>query len=574
MNRIASIVPEFLQFNIVDSANLILLLGFILILGAIGGRLFQKLKIPQVVGYIVIGIFIGQSGFQILSSQVITALDPINSLALSLIGFLIGAELKTSVIKKYGKQFTGILLFESIVPFIVVSIVATLFTYLATKDFVLAISLGLILGAISAATAPAATTDVLKENRTRGPLTTTVLGIVAMDDAVALILYAITSSIASNLLGGQNLSLGIQLLTLAYDIFGSILMGCFVGFILSLLLKNIMNNEGRILSFSLGFLFLSTGICALLNLDNILCSMAIGFFLVNFAPAKIKPVFSLIDKYTPPIYVLFFVLVGAKLNIWNVTPFLAIIAIIYVICRTIGKTIGAILGSWLTKAPTTVRKYLPFCLLSQAGVAIGLSIAAGQQFQDTIGGTIMLIITATTFIVQIVGPICVKYGVTKAEECGLDITEEDIMKRCKVSDVECAGNPICNKNSPAIISENESLPKIINSFGKNHNQNYVVQNEKGKLAGIITLEYLKESLLIMDFYEAMMAEDIMEETELFVTPEMPIPEVMNLFSENDIEALPILDKEGNVLGIAEKSAIEHYLHGKILEVHQKLAMLG
>ena len=144
MNRIASIVPEFLQFNIVDSANLILLLGFILILGAIGGRIFQKLKIPQVVGYIVIGIFIGQSGFQILSSQVITALDPINSLALSLIGFLIGAELKTSVIKKYGKQFTGILLFESIVPFIVVSIVATLFTYLATKDFILAISLGLI----------------------------------------------------------------------------------------------------------------------------------------------------------------------------------------------------------------------------------------------------------------------------------------------------------------------------------------------------------------------------------------------------------------------------------------------
>ena len=468
MNRIASIVPEFLHFNIVDSANLILLLGFILILGAIGGRLFQKLKIPQVVGYIVIGIFIGQSGFQILSSQVITALDPINSLALSLIGFLIGAELKTSVIKKYGKQFTGILLFESIVPFIVVSIVATLFTYLATKDFILAISLGLILGAISAATAPAATTDVLKENRTRGPLTTTVLGIVAMDDAVALILYAITSSIASNLLGGQNLSLGIQLLTLAYDIFGSILMGCFVGFILSLLLKNIMNNEGRILSFSLGFLFLSTGICALLNLDNILCSMAIGFFLVNFAPAKIKPVFSLIDKYTPPIYVLFFVLVGAKLNIWNVTPFLAIIAIIYVICRTIGKTIGAILGSWLTKAPITVRKYLPFCLLSQAGVAIGLSIAAGQQFQDTIGGTIMLIITATTFIVQIVGPICVKYGVTKAEECGLDITEEDIMKRCKVSDVECAGKPICDKNSSAIISENESLPKIINAFGKNH----------------------------------------------------------------------------------------------------------
>jgi CBS domain-containing protein len=302
--------------------------------------------------------------------------------------------------------------------------------------------------------------------------------------------------------------------------------------------------------------------------------MAIGFFLVNFAPAKVRQVFEFIEKYTPPIYVLFFVLVGAKLNIWNVTSFLGIIAIVYVLCRTIGKTIGSKLGAKLTKAPITVYKYLPFCLLSQAGVAIGLSIAAGQQFQDTIGSTIMLIVTATTFIVQILGPICVKYGVTKAEECGLDITEEDIMKQCKVSDVSCAGLPICDKNSTAIISENESLPTLINSFGKNHNQNYVVKTENGKLAGIITLEYLKESLLIMDFYEAMMAEDIMEETELFVTPEMPIPEVMNLFTENDVEALPILDKEGNVLGIAEKSAIEHYLHAKILAVHQKLAMLG
>lgn len=574
MNVIADIVPEFMHFNFVDSANLILLLGFILILGAIGGRLFQKLKIPQVVGYIVIGIIIGQSGFQILSSQVITALDPINSLALSLIGFLIGAELKTSVIKKYGKQFTGILLFESIVPFVVVSIAVTLITFFVTKDFVLAICLGLILGAISAATAPAATTDVLKENRTRGPLTTTVLGIVAMDDAVALILYAITSSIASNLLGGQSLSLGTQLLTLVYDIFGSILMGCFIGFILSLLLKNIMNNEGRSLSFSLGFLFLSTGICALINLDNILCSMAIGFFLVNFAPAKIRAVFEFIEKYTPPIYVLFFVLVGAKLNIWNVTSFLGIIAIVYVLCRTIGKTIGAKIGAKLTKAPITVYKYLPYCLLSQAGVAIGLSIAAGQQFQDTIGSTIMLIVTATTFIVQIIGPICVKYGVTKAEECGLDITEDDIMKQCKLSDVQCGGIAICDKNSPAIILENESLPSLINSFGKNHNQNYVVKTEDNKLAGIITLEYLKETLLIMDFYEAMMAEDIMVPTEIFVTPEMPIPEVMNLFTEHDVDALPILDKEGNVLGVAEKTAIEHYLHAKILEVHQKLAMLG
>ena len=165
MNSLSTLLPNFMHFFSVESTNLILLLGLIMFLGAIGGRLFQKLKIPQVVGYIVIGIIIGSSGFQILTPNTIAALDPISSVALSLIGFLIGAELKTSVIKKYGKQFTGILLFESIIPFIVVSIVVTTITYLVTKNFAWAISLGLVLGAISSATAPAATTDVLKEDR-------------------------------------------------------------------------------------------------------------------------------------------------------------------------------------------------------------------------------------------------------------------------------------------------------------------------------------------------------------------------------------------------------------------------
>lgn len=574
MNKLAQFLPEFMHFSAIDGANLVLLLGLIMFLGAIGGRLFQKLKIPQVVGYIVIGIIIGQSGFQILSSNIIAALNPVSSVALSLIGFLIGAELKTSVIKKYGKQFTGILLFESIVPFIVVSIVVTVVTFLVTKNIKLALSLGLVLGSISSATAPAATTDVLKENRTRGPLTTTVLGIVALDDAVALILYAIASSFAASLLGSTGGSLGHQLLMLAYDVLGSIVVGSIMGFILGKIVHNIMTDEGRILSFSLGTLFLSTGICTFLNLDNILAAMSMGFFLVNFAPVKTRPTFALVEKFTPPIYVLFFVLVGAKLNIWNVTPFVGVIALLYVLCRTLGKSIGAKFGSWLTKAPITVRKYLPYCLLSQAGVAIGLSIAAGQQFSDTIGATIMLIITATTFIVQILGPICVKYGITKAGECNLDICEEDIMKNCKVSDITSLGKPVCSVNSPAIVLETEQLTKILNSFSHNHNQNYVVKTDDGKLAGIITLEHLKESLQVLEFSDRLMAMDIMEPCSIIVTPNMPIPEVMDIYSEKDIDAIPILSDDGIVNGILEKSTIEHCLHSKIVDIHQKLATLG
>lgn len=575
MNIFAQFLPDFMQFSTLETANLILLLGLIMFLGALGGRIFQKLRIPQVVGYIVIGVFIGQSGFQLLSASVITALDPLSNVALSLIGFLIGAELKLSVIKKYGKQFIGILLFEAIVPFFVVALVVLAVTYVLTRDFTTSLAMALVLGSISSATAPAATTDVLKENRTRGPLTMTVLGIVAMDDAVALILYAIASSAASILLGGgAGLSLGDQLISLLYEVGGSIVVGSLTGLALGQVIRNLMSDEGRILSFSLGALFLCTGLCTLLAFDNILAAMSLGFAMVNFAPAKTRETFSLVEKFTPPIYVMFFVLVGAKLNIWNVNAFVAVLAILYVMCRTLGKSVGARIGARLTGAPETVRRYLPFCLLSQAGVAIGLSIAAGHDFATTIGPTIMLIITATTFVVQLVGPICVKHGVTKAGECGLDITEEDLMKNSTVQDITWGTASICRPDSPAIVSETSTLKAIISAFSHHENLSYAVCDPEGRLSGIITLEHLKEALLVTELSESLMACDVMEAPQVTCTATTPVPELYKLFSDYDVETIPIVDQRGCCLGVAEKYTLDHYLHAKVVELHQRVAQLG
>lgn len=575
MNIFAQFLPDFMQFSTLETANLILLLGLIMFLGALGGRIFQKLRIPQVVGYIVIGVFIGQSGFQLLSASVITALDPLSNVALSLIGFLIGAELKLSVIKKYGKQFIGILLFEAIVPFFVVALVVLAVTYVLTRDFTTSLAMALVLGSISSATAPAATTDVLKENRTRGPLTMTVLGIVAMDDAVALILYAIASSAASILLGGgAGLSLGDQLISLLYEVGGSIVVGSLTGLALGQVIRNLMSDEGRILSFSLGSLFLCTGLCTLLAFDNILAAMSLGFAMVNFAPAKTRETFSLVEKFTPPIYVMFFVLVGAKLNIWNVNAFVAVLAILYVMCRTLGKSVGARIGARLTGAPETVRRYLPFCLLSQAGVAIGLSIAAGHDFATTIGPTIMLIITATTFVVQLVGPICVKHGVTKAGECGLDITEEDLMKNSTVQDITWGTASICRPDSPAIVSETSTLKAIISAFSHHENLSYAVCDPEGRLSGIITLEHLKEALLVTELSESLMACDVMEAPQVTCTATTPVPELYKLFSDYDVETIPIVDQRGCCLGVAEKYTLDHYLHAKVVELHQRVAQLG
>ena len=467
--------------------------------------------------------------------------------------------------------------------FLVVCIFTGTASYLITKNVPYAVSIGLLLGAICTATAPAATTDVLKEFRTKGPLTTTTLGIVAMDDAFALVAYTIAAAISSPMLEGKAVPVLAQLGAIAYEIFGSIILGLAVGFILTKIISGMMSDDGRVLGFSLGTIFLCTGVCELavfkagpvtLEFDHIMAAMTVGFYITNFSLPKTKNLFKLIDKYTPPIYVLFFVTVGAKLNVWKLKPLFILIAILYVTGRTIGKSIGAKLGAWITKAPPTVGKYLPFCLLSQAGVAIGLSTAAGNDFKNTIGTEIMLIITATTFIVQIIGPICVKYGVTKAGEVGLDVNAEDIMKKAVVGDVKVNGENICSEKSYSIVSESDMVGSIINSFSHHENLNYAVKGENGKIAGQINLTHLKETMQMGEFGRFLLAMDIMDKPALTCKPSTSLTDAYKLFDDYDTDAICIVNEEDKPLGILEKYTVDHYLHTQVVELEHKLASMA
>ena len=177
----------------VHHLNILFLLGIALLGGTIGGRIFQKLHIPKVVGYITIGILIGQSGLKLITIDTIHSLKPLNYFALGLIGFMIGGELKKEVITKYGKQFMLILLSEGIGAFVAVALFIAIAGIFIFGNFTNGLALGLLLGAIASATAPAATTSVLWEYRTRGPLTRIVLGIVALDDGLALLLFSIAA---------------------------------------------------------------------------------------------------------------------------------------------------------------------------------------------------------------------------------------------------------------------------------------------------------------------------------------------------------------------------------------------
>ena len=555
--------------NIIDSIsvidfNILLFLGIIILLGSLGGRLFQKIKFPQVVGYIIIGILIGQTGIHIITKDLIGTMHPVNTFALGIIGFMIGSELKVSVIRKYGKQFSIILLFESLSAFLVVSALVTAIAFLILRDFKTAISIGLLLGAISSATAPAATTDVLWENKTKGPLTTIVFGLVAMDDGVALLLFAVASSIASVLLGNGGTNIGGSIFSLVYEIFGALILGSVTGFALSKLIKGFVD-EDRILVYSLSSLLLLIGLSQVLNLNVILATMTVGFFMSNFAPRKSIDTFKLIQKFSPPIYILFFVLVGAELNISNLSLLAAALAGTYLFGRIGGKYIGARLGAKLSRAPKTVRKFLGMCLLSQAGVAIGLAILAEKDFAGNIGDLIVIIITTTTFIVQLIGPILVKIAAVKSGEAGLNRTEEDLLQSSSAEDLMHKGL--------SSIKVDTKIKNILKEYSENDEDCYPVLDDENHVHGIITIDNVKALITVNALDDVLLAHDIMEPVVRSCKKDTPAITVKEELKKYNIPGLPVLDENDKYAGMIESRSVEKYLSHKIWEMDQKAASM-
>ncbi len=394
--------------------NALLLVGLAIAVGLGGGKGFQRLKIPQVVGYIIMGTLLGTSFLGILSLEVVESLSPMSNFALGLIGFMIGGELKLSVFKKFGRTIFTILFVEVFGTFFLV--VPAM--WLITDNLPAA----LVFGALATATAPAATVDVLWEYKSKGPLTTTLLAIVGLDDALALIVYGFATAYAKAMITHAAINLNSMLITPLTEIGGSIALGCACGMLLGMASKK-MRSEGEHLTLIIASVLLCGGIANQFHLSQIMACMFLGMTIANLEFVRSEQVFRIIERITPPIYILFFVLIGAKLQI-KLLPAMGLVGIVYIAARSVGKLVGANLGGRISNAEESVRKYLGFSLFSQAGVAIGLSLAVAQEFSrfgaagQELSALVINVITATTFVVQMIGPPCVKYAITKAGEVG------------------------------------------------------------------------------------------------------------------------------------------------------------
>jgi Kef-type K+ transport system membrane component KefB len=561
--------------EIPGSWNVVLLLGIIVFLGTFGSRIAQRFKIPQVVGCVIVGVILGPhviplvfpNVFTVITRDTIEDIQPLTMFALGFIGFMIGGELRGDVFKKYGKQFFIILLSQGVGAFLLVAL-ATSITAWLILPFVLenievvnrlniSIAMGLVFGAIASATAPAATTNVLWEYKTRGPLTAAILAIVALDDALALLLYRGAATGAQAIMGTNSSSFAGTAMILFREIVGIALLGFAAGLVLYFLLKFIRSDE-KILGFTLALLAFVVGITIFLDIEPILPSMIFGITIANLAKRRSKSIFGLVKKFSPPVYTAFFVLAGAHIEFDSMSLYIAILTAVYIFFRVFGKVIGSGLGAKYSKAPKVVQKYLGICLLPQAGVAIGLAIVSGQLFSSEIAKVIIVVVMTGTFIIEILGPMLVKIGIKRAGEVGLNVTEEDLIKIYTVKDVMDA--------EPTTIDQNLLLQEILDKFSTSESIYYPVIDDKLQLRGIITIAGIKEMFANQDVAGWLLALDVAEPVLDKTTVDTPLEEVMEHMQRYDLENIPVVTDEDHkqLVGVLDYRRAMHKISAEVL----------
>ena len=406
--------------------SVLTLIGLAAIVGFYTGRGARKIKLPSIIGYMLLGVIFGPSVLNFFNESSLEHLSFITQIALGFVAFSIGSELSVSSLKHLGPGIVSIILAESFAAFIIVVIAV----YLLTRDLPMAI----IFGAVAPASAPAGTVAVIQEYRAKGPLTKALYAVVGFDDGLAIVIFGFAAAVAKNLLiresCGSAGSFAAGLVGPAREIALSLIVGGIIGFVFCLMVHK-LHRSSDILVVVFGAVILGVGLSVRWHLSLILTNMVVGFVLVNTRrEATVHRVTAPLMELMPLIFVLFFCLAGAHLQL-SALPKLGLLGVVYILARTAGLVGGARLGAMVGHVEPKVKKYVGMGILSQAGVAIGLSLILKHEFEQlgaeydlqhavTIGVSVLTTVTATCVFFEIIGPILTKIALKKAGEIPLE----------------------------------------------------------------------------------------------------------------------------------------------------------
>lgn len=409
-----------------------------LLAGLLMTRAFKPLKLPAVTAYLIAGVLIGPycigalgiEGLGFKNAEAVGALSLISEVALGFIAFSIGNEFRLDDLKKTGRQATVIGIFQALVATLLVDI--SLYGIHLLMPDKLTVPQLLTLGAIATATAPAATLMVVRQYKAKGPLTDLLLPIVALDDAVGLIVFAVSFGIARSLISGAVDMVSIIINPLV-EIICSLALGAVMGWILTQLERMFNSNTNR-LNMSTAFVFLTVALSMLefhigpvhISFSPLLVCMMLGTIFCNICPLS-EDLMGATDKWTSPLFALFFVISGAELELGVFAEIsIVIIGLVYIIFRSLGKYFGSYASAKMTGCSPSISKYLGITLLPQAGVALGMCTIAAEQLPGQ-GSMIRNITLFAVLIYELFGPVCTRWALTKAGD--IQPMSEDVKMR-------------------------------------------------------------------------------------------------------------------------------------------------
>lgn len=382
----------------------LLSVGGIILIGLIGGKISHRVKIPRVTGYMLVGLLCGPSLLGLISSSTLEDIRMINDLALGMILFAIGGEIEMSHIRAMGKRIIGIALAESFGAFFLVFAS----TAVITGDYGLAI----LLGSISMATAPGVTLLVIREYSSRGPLTESLLAVVAINNVLSLIVFRFFFSFYSLVHGA---TFGMVAIDLVKELIISVAIGAAIGGVITLWEKKI-DDLSELLLVIVGGLIVGIGLARTLGISPLLISLIIGAVTNNLSIMH-RLVYPELRQTEMPFYIAFFVLSGASLELHMISA-LSLLGVAYLFARPVGKFIGSYLAASKTKEPPQVTQNLGMALLPQAGVAIGLAYTISKTHPE-IGQIITAVILSSVIVYEGIGPFLTRLALARAKEIHL-----------------------------------------------------------------------------------------------------------------------------------------------------------
>lgn len=380
-------------------AEFLIAIGSILLLGLATDFLGKRTFLPRVTLLLIFGIIVGDEVLAVIPLSVSSRFEIITDIALLMIGFLLGGKLTLKSFKKDSRQLIWISLFAALGTTMVVT--------LALLAVGLSIEISILLGCIAAATAPAATLDTVLESNSKSRFSRLLLGIVAIDDVWALILFSFGLALISITNGEQNGS--FYLLDASYEIIGALLLGGLIGLPASYLTGRIRPGQ-PMLTEALGLVLICGGISLWLEISFLIAAMTMGAVVTNMAKHHDYP-FHEIENIERPFMVLFFILAGATLEIGMLAG-LGLIGVVYILARVGGKLLGAWIGARVSQASKEVQHWMGIALMPQAGVAIGMALLIANRFPEY-QQTILSIVISTTIFFELVGPICTRIALKR-----------------------------------------------------------------------------------------------------------------------------------------------------------------